>query len=419
MTWRGQSFKLSRRQARGLIYYLMETMEPVSRERLCFTFWPDIPGAEARRKLSRLVSLLRRDLPHPDLLLVDKESIGLDPEQVWADAAEFSHLSAQPSLMAKGAAVDLYRGAFLDGFSLPQSPEYDLWISESGSRYEGLYLSTLADLIKSKTAAHDLAAAIRYAQAYLAVDELAEDIHRQLISLYAASGDQAAAMRQFEACSLALERELGVEPLPETRRVFQSAQAGDASLQPALETKPTWTVLPSLDLPLIGREESWESLENSYRRFQNGGLILISGEAGIGKSRLLQEFATSRSLVVFSGNCHASTQLLPYQPLVQALRQALSLPGLWGGIRSIWLAETSRLLPELGDHFPDLPQPVDIEPDQAQARLFEALTQCILGLAANAPTLLCLDDAHWADEATLAWLTYISIRLASSGMCIL
>ena len=103
---------------------------------------------------------------------------------------------------------------------------------------------------------------------------------------------------------------------------------------------------------------------------------MISGEAGIGKSRLLQEFATSQSRVVLSGNCHASTQRLPYQPLVQALRQALSVPELWEGIRPIWLTETSRLLPELGDHFPDLPQPIDVEPDQAQARLYEALTQC-------------------------------------------
>jgi DNA-binding SARP family transcriptional activator len=419
MIWRKQPFKLSRRQARALIYFLAETLEPVSRDRLSFTFWPDIPEAEARRKLSRLVSLLRRELPHPDLLLVDKESIALDPDLVWSDAAEFSRLSNQASPMAKEAAVDLYRGAFLDGFSLPQSPEYDLWISESGVWNEHIYLSTLAELIKSKTATKDLASAIQYAQAYLAVDELAEDIHRQLIRLYAANGDQAAAMRQFEACSLALERELGVEPLPETRAVFDSALSGEVKLQPTMGTKPTWTVLPSLDLPLIGREEAWESLEDAYRHFQDGGLIFISGEPGIGKSRLLQEFATSKSRLVLSGNCHASTRMLSYQPLVQALRQALSLPELWGDIRPIWITETSRLIPELGDHFPDLPQPVHVEQDQAQARMFEALTQCLLGLADKAPLLLCLDDAHWADEATLGWLTYLSARLSGSGLSIL
>jgi len=419
MAWHGQLFKLSRRQARGLIYYLAEALEPVSRDRLSFTYWPDIPEAEARRKLSRLVSLLRRDLPQSDLLLVDNETIGLDPSQVWSDAAEFSRLPNQVSPMAKEAALDLYRGAFLDGFSIPQSPEYDLWISESGARYENIYLSTLAELIKTKTAAHELATAIHYAQAYLAVDELAEDIHRQLISLYAANGDQAAAMRQFETCTLALERELGVEPLPETRAAFEAAQTGEALLQPVLQSKPSWTVLPSLDLPLIGREEAWVDLEDAYLQFQNGGLIFISGEAGIGKSRLLQEFATNQNGLVLTGNCHASTQALPYQPIVQALRQALSQPQLWEGIRPIWLSETSRLLPEMGDYFPDLPPLVEVESDQAQARLYEALTQFALGLAAKTPILLCLDDVHWTDEATQGWLTYISGRLPGSDLCIL
>ena len=105
MNWHDQPFKLSRRQARALIYHLAETLEPVSRARLSFLFWPDIPEAEARRRLSRLVSLLRRDLPQSDLLLVDSETIGLDPGQVWSDADEFARLSKQASPMAKEAAV--------------------------------------------------------------------------------------------------------------------------------------------------------------------------------------------------------------------------------------------------------------------------------------------------------------------------
>ena len=161
------------------------------------------------------------------------------------------------------------------------------------------------------------------------------------------------------------------------------------------------------------------ALENAYRQFQHGGVILISGEPGIGKSRLLQEFATSRDRLVLSGNCHASTQTLSYQPITQALRQALAQPGLWTGTRPIWLTETSRLLPELADTFPDLPPPIEVEPDQAQARLYEALTQCALGLARNTTLLLCLDDVQWMDQATVGWLTYLSSRLAGSGICIL
>ncbi|MEJ2304951.1 MAG: AAA family ATPase [Anaerolineales bacterium] len=210
-----------------------------------------------------------------------------------------------------------------------------------------------------------------------------------------------------------------MEPLPETWAAYEAARSPAVKPAPQVKTQPTWTVLPSLELTLVGRKKAWEALEDSYRRFQQGGLIFIRGEPGIGKSRLLQEFATSQDRLVLSGNSHASTQRLPYEPLTQALRQALSLPQLWVDIRPIWLSEAGRLLPELSDHFPDLPKVIEVEPDQAQARLYEALTQCALGIAATAPTLLCLDDLQWADESTLCWLTYLSGWLAGSGLCIL
>ena len=182
--------------------------------------------------------------------------------------------------------------------------------------------------------------------------------------------------------------------------------------------KPEWTTLPGLDLPLIGREDAWQALTTAYRRYQGEGVIFISGEAGVGKSRLMQEFATDQTGLVLTGNSHAMGQALPYQPLVQALRLALPLPDRWNHISFVWLAEVSRLLPELRVHFPDLPQPVEIAPQQAQARLFEALTQVFSSLAADAPLLLCLDDVHWADEATLGWLQYTTKQLTSCGVCI-
>ncbi|MDX1523682.1 MAG: AAA family ATPase, partial [Anaerolineae bacterium] len=109
---------------------------------------------------------------------------------------------------------------------------------------------------------------------------------------------------------------------------------------------------------------------------------------------------------------------LPYQPLVKALRLALPLHDRWRHTLPIWLAEVSRLLPELRGHFLDLPPPVEVAPQQAQTRLFEALTQVFCSLTNDSPLLLCLDDVHWADEATLDWLEYVTNRLAGSGICI-
>ncbi len=416
ISWRGGAFSLARRQARALLYYLANASAAVSRDKLLFFFWSDEPEAKARRNLIRLVSYLRQELPQPEILLVERESLQINPERAWVDAERFSRLCAEDATHEQ--AVPLYKGPFLMGFSLASSPEFDFWLTEQQGRYEGLYLKTLAELVRTKGEEGEIVAAIQYAQQYLSVDALAEEIHRSLIALYAAQGNRTAALKQYETCVQVLERELGVSPLPETSAVYESAWKGrPAPTSPAI--KQTWTVLPSLHLPLVGRESAWEALEAAYRQLHSGGVILISGEAGVGKSRLMQEFATRSKRTVLTGLNHPSTQTLPYHTLVQALRKALPHSHLWSGIAPIWLGEITQLLPELRDHFPDLPQPLAVEPGQAQARLFEALTQVFLGLAAQSALLLCLDDLHWADEATRGWLSAVSPRLAGSQVCIL
>lgn len=311
LVWKGQPFSLSRKQARALIYVLGETLAPVSRDKLIFLFWPDTPEVTARRNLSRVLSYIRKTLPHPEILQLNKESIALNPERVWSDAAHFSDLARLHMQASQKAMAALYNGLFLSGFDLPHNPEFDSWLTLQQGQYVGHYLAALKNLIQIKFAEQDYAAAIDYAQAYLAIDEIAEDIHQQLIRLYAVNGDRGAAMRQFEACTLTLERELGVEPLPKTRNVYETALSGKASSRPALSTKPAWTILPSLDLPLIGRQADWDELENAYRQHKGGGIILISGEPGIGKSRLLQEFATSKSRLVLTGTAMPAPSRCP------------------------------------------------------------------------------------------------------------
>jgi DNA-binding SARP family transcriptional activator/DNA replicative helicase MCM subunit Mcm2 (Cdc46/Mcm family) len=402
-----------------MLYRLAEELRPVPRDQLAFLFWPDVSDKKARQNLTRLLSFIRNALPHPELFLAGRDVVGLDPYRTWSDSRRFSQLSASENPSELEEAVALYQGPFLSGFSLANSPEFDDWLFQAQRVYERVYLEVLARLVEAKSAAGDGQAAVHYAQKYLAVDELDEEMQRQLISLYAKGGDRAAAQRQYERCVLVLERELGVEPLPETRQVYEAAfrDRPDAGRAPAV--RPAWTTLPSLELPLIGREGSWRQLESAYQKLQSGGVIFLVGEPGIGKSRLLQEFATSQDRLVLTGNSHASTQELPYQPIVQALRQALPRPALWSSIRPIWLAEAIHILPEMDEFFPGLPETFKVEPAQAQARLFEAISQIFAGLAEKQPLLLCLDDVHWADEATLGWLNYLANQLAGSRLCIL
>lgn len=426
--WADRPLALSRRQVRALLYRLAAGRQPIPREQLCYLLWPDTPEAVTRRYLTGLLSHLRRALPALDVLITSGDLVGLDPDRTWSDTVVFERLCTAPGspahLETLQQAVDLYRGSFLAGFSLPGRPEFETWATVQCQTWERLYLETLATLIEEQAARGEHAAATAYARRYLATDDLAEDIHRRLIELYAASGDRGAALRQFEQCVTVLEREIGVYPLPETQAAYRAALAGRTPPRSAPVVRPSWTILPGLEVPLVGRDAALHRLEQAYARARagHGQVVLISGEAGIGKSRLMQEFATrlqGRALVL-AGCGYPDAQTMPYQPIVEALRPALSTQRFIPGIQPAWLAEASRLMPELCDLYPSLPSPLPAEPDQARTRLFEALCQLTLGLVAGLkPVLLCLDDLHWADGTTLDWLAHLGRKLHGNRLLVL
>jgi DNA-binding SARP family transcriptional activator len=417
--WQGAPLDLSRRQARAILYPLACAGKPLGREKLADLLWPEKEPSTARRNLVRLLSLLRTELPERELLGSDNTAVWLNPGQTSCDVWDFLHLSKSTDYADWQSAVSLYRGPFLSGFALDKSHAFDDWQQAMEYDLERKYLELLARLVKKAQAMGETAEAIAYAKRYLAIDDLAETIHRALIALYAARGERTAALQQYSRCVAILHNELGVDPLPETRAMYEAARDGNLAPRPLPVPEPTWSTLPGLEIPLTGREQAWDELEEAYRQEKSGGAILIGGEAGVGKSRLMQEFAPRQAGRPLVGNCHTGSQALFFQPLVQALRQGLIDVDQVNKVKRIWLAELSVLLPELRDQFPDLPPPLPLEPAQSQARLLEALTQAFRGLAAESPLLLCLDDLHAADDGTLAWLTYTTGQLAGSGICIL
>ncbi|MFN2124049.1 MAG: AAA family ATPase, partial [Candidatus Promineifilaceae bacterium] len=418
ISWRGEPLALPRRQARAVLYILAHEGKPLGREKLADLLWPEKAPAAARRNLARLLSLLRSELPVKELLGSDNAAVWLDPGQASCDVQDFQQLGKSNLPQEWKTAVSLYRGSFLDSFTL-ESYTFEEWQESNALDLERRYLETLAKLVKKLQAGGETADAISYARRYLAVDDLAETIHRALIALYAAQGERTAALQQYSHFTEILHRELGVEPLPETRAVFEAARDGQVSPKPIPVPQPSWSTLPGLDLPLVGRQNAWNALDEAYRQEQSGGAILISGAPGVGKSRLMQDFASRQSSLVLVGNCHTGSQALFFQPLVQALRQGLLNTDQGRLVKAIWLSELSILLPELREQYPDLPAPLPLEPAQSQARLLEAITQAFLTLAEHSPLLLCLDDLHAADEGTLAWLNYATRHLVNSRICLL
>ncbi|NCC32717.1 MAG: hypothetical protein EOM24_11960, partial [Chloroflexia bacterium] len=426
VTWQEQPLVLPRRRVRALLYRLAAQIQPLPRDRLAFLFWPDAPDHLARRQLTRLLSSLRAALPTPRLVLVDEEMVGLEAALVEVDCHTFMRGMAAPDLAGLAEALALYRGPFMDGFALPDAPEYELWQAATAREFHARYLGGLEMATERAVALGQLTAAIQFAQAYLAVDELAEPMHRRLIELFMAVGDRVAAWRQFELCCRVLERELGVGPLPSTRAVLQpgsqrsrldappdtaalpSTQASSVQ-QNLFDTMSIVPILPSLEVPLVGRTEELGRLQVAYARFmtgqpQRGGFILISGESGMGKSRLVREYVARQAGLVLTGVCHADGQHLPYAVVIQMLRQTLHPPTLWQAVPAHWRSELLPLLPELRQYFPDLPMPIGVATAFAQQHLFTALTEVLGTFAAQQPLLICFDDLPFADEATLGWL---------------
>jgi DNA-binding SARP family transcriptional activator len=426
--WAGNPLHIPRRQARALLYRLAIRPKAISRDHLCFLLWPDIPETSARRKLTILLTHLRRSLPEPEIVLTSGDLIQLNPDRVWSDTARFESLKSRAEFHHLTGTlqqiVDLYRGNFLTGFSMPGSPEYEHWAAQETHTFERRFLDALEALIDAYTAEQKYQKAIAQALRYLERDELEEGVHRRLINLYAQTGNRVGAQKQFERCIAILERELGVSPLPETEDAYRAALEGSSMKSDSRVPVSTLERLSTFEVPLMGREEVMQAMDQVFVRAckGSGGVILISGEPGIGKSRLMHTFSSRHQAQAFSliGGANPGIQSIPYYPITQAIRTAFEVGPPALSVDLTWLSEASRLLPELGDMVPDLPPPMPLDSVEASPHLFEALQRLTMDLIPDKGALIiCFDDLHWADGLTLEWLEYMGPWIRSNRLFVI
>jgi DNA-binding SARP family transcriptional activator len=409
------------RKATALLAYLAVTDRPARRDTLAALLWPDTDPDRARSALRRTLSTLRAGLDG-GWLAAGREQVTLDSDGVWLDVAELRRLvgdcathghpataTCDRCLEPLRAAAALDRGTFLAGFGLRDSAAFDDWQQLVGDELErevGGVLDRLAEVLAARG---DHAEAISVARRRLAFDPLHEPAHRRLIGIYAAAGDRSAAMEQYRECVRSLDRELGVRPLDETTALYHSILEGTyAPPAPRPVTAPT----PDRDetTPLVGRDDECERLERAYERVgPDGRLVILSGEAGIGKTRLAEEFLASVERVggrAVGVRCSREEVDLAYGVVSQLTRAAVAAAG-DPPHESWWRAEVSRLLPELG------PPPTDtLDSVAAQARFYDAIVELVEAAGSGeCKAAVFVDDVHWADEASLGLLSYLARRL--------
>jgi ABC-type transport system substrate-binding protein/DNA-binding SARP family transcriptional activator len=413
------------------VYLALHRQRPQPRERLADLFWGDRPERRARRSLTTALWHIRRCLPGEDWLLADVHTAQLDPQaDLWLDVAEFEALVARPELSCLQAAVALYRGDFLDGF-------YDDWVLDERYRLETMYSAALARLMAGLEAVGDPSNALAGALRLLRHDPLREDAHRLAMRAYCRLGQRYAALEQYRRCQQIVQQELGSEPMAETAELCQAILAGRFEVgQPAAVSTASVASLPSLPAgynpldpvvrgPLVGREAEMAFLHERYQEAlaAHGGLLLIQGEAGVGKTRLVEEFADHlrwQGVRVLWGRCYEFERLLPYQPLGEALQTLLATlaPGELAALPAWILAVLVRLVPELPEKLPGLTTSPTAALEEEQTHLFEGVARFLADLSSDSALVLIVDDLHWATESTLQMIHYLARRLADQPVLI-
>ncbi len=383
-------------------FIVLHRGHPVGRESAAFALFPDGDEQTALSQLRRHLYFLNRALPlqHGSFLLYsDGQSLRWNTNSdAWVDVIEFERLVADAGTHA--AAVELYRGDFLEGIA-------DDWLLAERERLRGLYLEALQVLVAARRSARNHAAALSYAERMLASDPWRQDVVRQIIALQYALGNVAGALATYDRFAERLDAELRIAPMPETVALREAILRGDAMIGSTDAGR-------SATLPFVGREREREALDTRWKRAAsgNGGTVLLSGEAGIGKTRLAGELARAaetQGARVYHGTT-SYPEAAPYQSVLEALRAALPVLRAQPA-DALTLGVVSHILPELHSGAASLPEISTLAPEGAAARLNQSLASIVETLAAARPLLLIFEDLHWAGDATIDALFAIARRI--------
>src|SRR5579884_1494704 len=380
-----QTLTFSTRKALALLVYLSVEGGLHTRKALSEAFWPELDARHGRAALRATLLELRRlfvrshSSDERDHLRIERDTLGIAQDEsllvdlrliesasklVEREGTSFVGQPREELLAHLEQAVRLVRGPFLAGFTLRDSQFFDDW-STQHREYWHRRASQIFDTLslwyeQGGEGERALASVVRW----LRFDPLAEEGYRRLMRLRFAQGDRVGALRAYARCRTVLAEELQVEPEPETialaKHIRYTAPLHHEQARPtqAAVGQPPANLL---DGPFLGRSGEFGSLIESYQRARAGQpqVVLLQGEAGIGKTRLAREFAgwaQGQGAEVLVGSALPTGRELAYQPLIEVLRHCLQQERALEDVGSqVWLAELARLLPELRERYPDLP----------------------------------------------------------------
>ncbi len=449
-----------------LAYLVMNHYSAHHREKLATLFWPDAEEDNAQRSLRTALWSIRRllDQGHQALaaaLVTTRADVRWAPRiDVELDVQQFEEAILQganvhahnprSAITFWEVGAGLYRGPLLEGL-------YDDWCLNERYRLEEKFIALLERMVVAQEQAGRFREAVTYGLRVLEIDPLREDMHARVIRLFGLLGDRSAVARQFRRCKDVLESELAVEPGPEVAAALEEARTAEGRRERApeeTEVTPRSVRRPTIlggsiadeasvvaqsggyaksgAEPLIGRESQRHALHRRLSAVEAGvgGTLLLVGEAGSGKTVLIQEIAARarwRNVRVLWGRCYEFERVVPYQPFAEALRGGLHAPEptavhgeLQGGsvgapdddvlaaLPTVWKQALRMLLPDWADRLHVIAMPASPQTGDEQGRLLEGIGGLLGALAARQPILLIVDDMHWAAPSTLRLFHFLA-----------
>ncbi|MGB5758625.1 MAG: AAA family ATPase [Acidimicrobiales bacterium] len=415
-------------QAVSLLGYLIVNRErSQTRDLLAGKFWPELPEDRARKRLSNTLWQIKNatsEVGIPELLVTRPNSVqftqahpvSVDSEDFDAELADFERELRTRQLRGVladrlAAVVADYPGDFLSG-------HYHDWIEPERDRIRDRYHGALAQLIQLYKSRSEYDVALRFAATLVKQEPLREDLHQEVMRLHALLGQAPAAERQFEVCRRVMQIELGVEPSSETFELRERIRSDAPS--------PSVRELPSEaeSTALIGRSQELNVLLGRVDELLGGmgGVVLVEGDPGIGKTRLIEEFTEAadwRSVRILSAGHTELSKMRPYDALREALATAVT--GLRGEhlvevVEPVWLQKVAEVLPDMARLIDGSDPSMPLHPGEEPSRMSEALARVILAQGGLGPTLIVLEDIHWCDDDSMQVLGQLGSRLARSGV---
>ncbi|HSF83597.1 MAG TPA: AAA family ATPase, partial [Anaerolineales bacterium] len=471
-------------KVRALLAYLaVESHRQHPREALAALLWPDWPDSAARSNLRYALADLRKVIgdrqAEPPFLLISRESLQFNPESdCWLDVGE---IEAMATDMRQGERVDIKRleqavalcqGEFLEGFSVADAAPFENWARLKREQLHRAYLHGLHQLAAALERSGEYERALVYARRHVIVEALDERAHRQVMRLLSFSGRDSEALAQYKTCQEVLDKELRAAPSAETSRLYELIRSGQLeAAAPAIpivdgSQLPPDLAMKEVEKPVfVAREAELERLGAFLRNAVEGKgrVAFITGEAGSGKTALLQEF-TRRSLAAHHqllcswGSCTACFGTGdPYQPFREIINilsgnyrllasifsvSQVHVQRLWNALPVVLqtlVARGPHLLPVLIDRNNLISNISHLDPGETnwlselwkllervpnkpngieRSQLYEQYTNTLLDLSNSYPLLLIIDDLQWADVSSLELLFHLARRLHHSRIMI-